>query len=94
MRRWSSLQSLAICPLLMACATGPKILASRDVCHLAAKPATVVGLCGTDTPKVYQQCRIQVREGDVICDGALWERYQKGPSGPAGASTGASFAPR
>lgn len=72
----SARRALCFLPLsVLGCATGPRILASRDVCHEAARPGEVTGWCQSTQPGVYQRCQVTIRVGDVICDGALWAKY-------------------
>jgi len=79
MTRWYRCLLPGICLLSLACATGPKILASRDICHPAAERTTLVGLCSTGTAGIYQKCKVQVLEGDILCAQELWPRSGKAP---------------
>jgi hypothetical protein len=70
MRRLFSLL-LVLCLPSLGC-LGPRILADRTVGHVIAEEITVVGLCQTTTPQIYQKCKVRLIPGDVTVSGELW----------------------
>jgi len=70
---------------LTAC-LGPRVLASRSVCHAAAEDTTLTGWCATQTPGVVQKCRVKVLEGDPVCPQELWPKAPAVPVEPSGGS--------
>lgn len=73
MRPSSSLLA-ALCLLSSGC-LGPRVLADRSVGHVADEEVTIIGLCQTKTPGVYQRCRILVKPGDPIIAQELWLKW-------------------
>lgn len=61
--------SMLVCAMACAGCLPPSLLAGRDRCHLAAKPATVVGWCRPPggKPEDVEECRVQVLPGDPVC---------------------------
>jgi hypothetical protein len=74
-----SLRRLALASLSltwMAC-PGIQILADRANGHVAAEEATVIGLCQTATPGLYQKCKVHLLVGDVMVAQELWLKWMQ-----------------
>ena len=68
-----TLKLCAVCAISFTGCLPPRLLASRDLPHIIAKEATVVGWCRNKAGNV-EKCRVIIVPGDVCAPQELLDR--------------------